>query len=191
MGSPSTSKKPKQVNEPQDREGYAKLFAEVAENGQPVIVLYKNRLPVIILRKQDDQVESERQAPEQQRKQQQEAFQARKTILETNRTTSERRFLGVLGFGIALLIISGIYLTIVLFLNHTLDTPASWPAAFLSSTGVLFLCFCPLLGSRLASVKEQIQSIEFEHDLLMFASPARENRAEKLLRIQEFQIRRY
>jgi hypothetical protein len=57
--------------------------------------------------------------------------------------------------------------------------------------GLGALAVLPMLGSRERGIREQIEAIEFEDDLLRFAPNARENRAEKLLRIQEVHLRRF
>lgn len=125
------------------------------------------------------------------KEQQQKEFRARKSALEKDVIFFNRFITSVLVVGICFCLISLGWVVVNLLNEHKLDTPKNWPAVWFFVAGIVFLSFYPIVVSHQSSVKEQIQSIEFEDDLFRFASPARENRAEKLLRIQEFQVRRY
>ena len=58
--------------------------------------------------------------------------------------------------------------------------------------GAMMVCaFAPMSRSRLRTVEEEIQDVEFEKDLLRFQSVPAESRAEKLLRINQHHLRRY
>jgi hypothetical protein len=52
-------------------------------------------------------------------------------------------------------------------------------------------CFFLIVRQRLRLVENEIQELEFQIDLQQFAVNIRETRAEKLLRINDFQLRRY
>ena len=125
------------------------------------------------------------------KEQQQKEFQARMSALEKDQNFFFWVIVIALAAGILLCLISLGWVVVNWLNEHKFDTPNNWPAVWFFVLGILSLSFIPLLGSRQTSVKEQMQSVEFEDDLFRFAPPARENRAEKLLRIQEFQVRRY
>ena len=58
--------------------------------------------------------------------------------------------------------------------------------------GAVMICaLAPMSRSRLRTVEEEIQDIEFEKDLLRLQAIPAESRAEKLLRINQYQLRRY
>lgn len=58
--------------------------------------------------------------------------------------------------------------------------------------GVMMICaVAPMSRSRLRTVEEEIQDIEFEKDLLRLTTIPAESRAEKLLKINQYQLRRY
>jgi Ca2+/Na+ antiporter len=56
---------------------------------------------------------------------------------------------------------------------------------------VLFLTLLPMLRSSVRSAEEEIRDVQFEIDLLRFASTQREGRAEKLMRINQYELKRY
>lgn len=58
--------------------------------------------------------------------------------------------------------------------------------------GAMMICaVAPMTKARLRSIKEEIQDIEFETDLLRLKATPEESRAEKLLRMNQLQLRRY
>jgi MFS family permease len=56
---------------------------------------------------------------------------------------------------------------------------------------VMVVALAPMTRTRLRSVEEEIKDIEFERDLLRFEAKPEESRAEKLLRMSQYQLRRY
>lgn len=58
--------------------------------------------------------------------------------------------------------------------------------------GIMMICaVAPMTRARLRTVEEEIQDIEFETDLLRLKATPEESRAEKLLRMNQLQLRRY
>ena len=57
--------------------------------------------------------------------------------------------------------------------------------------GLMFLGILPLHKARLHDIEAELQELEFERDLLKYKVSSIESRAEKLLRINQTQLRRY
>jgi hypothetical protein len=64
-------------------------------------------------------------------------------------------------------------------------------AAFFLAYGIVPIGPLPMLRARLRSVEEDLQELDFQIDLQQFDVSLRESRAEKILRLNSFQLRRY
>jgi len=134
-----------------------------------------------IKRAEDREAELARRADE---------VEARKRLLQDNlRNTENNRARIYVALVIAGIILAAAFLY-VFFKSSLADSALILFFAF-AVYGVASVWAVSLFRSRARRVKEELQEIQFEEELLRSGASAEESRAEELLRMHEYQLRRY
>lgn len=93
--------------------------------------------------------------------------------------------------GLAQLVTYVLFETESIFVVFGFEIPASLSLILLIYGTVMVIALAPMCRARIRFVEEEIKDIEFEKDLLKFEAKPEESRAEKLLRMSQYQLRRY
>ncbi len=121
---------------------------------------------------------------------QKETLKKRQQKLEKSVGGANYWFYSLLGIGFLLFLGSSVWLWSIRLSPETSQRGYFTPLSLVTA-GAVLLCFSPLAANRRRAWYEQLQNVEFELDLLQVEASDLEIRAEKLLRIQELQLRRY
>lgn len=91
---------------------------------------------------------------------------------------------------LATYILFGTEYTFPLF-GYEREIPVSFSLILLIYGTVAIIALSPMTQTRIRSTEQEIKEIEFEKDLTRFKVKPEEDRAEKLLRMSQYQLRRY
>jgi hypothetical protein len=115
-----------------------------------------------------------------------EALKDERKTLAKQRTWTQLFSKLVLGFSILIMV----FVSALLLLSH--QSISRNPTALLSILyAAIAIATMPSLRSRLRDLESELQQINFEIDLFSYDVSKRETRAEKMLRLNDIQLRRY